>query len=364
MFLTEQCPPDVGLQSATYSADFRKGGDPLHWSSGGGPITYTPLGAALTINKEGDSPTLTSAWYFFFGRAEVRLRAAPGTGIVSCIVLESDDLDEIDWEWVGGEQDYVQTNYFGKGNTTTYDRGGKTWVADAQGVTHSYAIDWTPNTVTWSIDGAPIRTLAYADALGGSNYPQTPMRLKLGLWAGGDPKNANGTIAWAGGITNYTLGPFTMYLESVSVTNMYPAASYEYTDKSGSWQSITTGAVVPQVAVRNGKKVDGDDKPPTPSPTGSNKDSTSENGDTNSLPAGPKDTPGVVDGVSSVPYPTGAPRLDQGVGTATSSISASRGTPPPNLISVGASITGRETGMRAVSAGALVVVLGAVIHLL
>ncbi|KAK4196794.1 family 16 putative glycoside hydrolase [Triangularia verruculosa] len=246
----KSCPPDVGLPVPGYSIDFRNGPDNTHWSSvGTGSVTYTPnLGAAFTINKKGDSPTMETSWYFFFGRAEVHMRAASGTGIVSCVVLESDDLDEIDWEWIGGEPNDVQTNYFGKGNTTTWDRGGKTPMGDTQGLTHNYTIDWTPSRVTWYIDGAVVRTLAYEAALGGQNFPQTPMRLKLGIWAGGDSGNPNGTIDWAGGVTNYTQGPFTMYVESVSVTNLNPAASYLYSDLSGSWASIsmtnaTTGPV-------------------------------------------------------------------------------------------------------------------------
>lgn len=37
------------------------------------------------------------------------MTAAPGTGVVSSAILESDDLDEIDWEWLGGEPANVQS---------------------------------------------------------------------------------------------------------------------------------------------------------------------------------------------------------------------------------------------------------------
>jgi hypothetical protein len=79
-------------------------------------VKYTSSGAEFTINKSGDHPTIQSKWYIFFGRVSFFLKAAPGTGIVSSAILESDDLDEVDWEWLGGS-DYVskvQTNYFGK----------------------------------------------------------------------------------------------------------------------------------------------------------------------------------------------------------------------------------------------------------
>ncbi|KAK3985707.1 family 16 putative glycoside hydrolase [Cladorrhinum sp. PSN332] len=378
--ITKHCPPDAGLQVAQYNYDFRNGPDPSHWSGANGPIAYTPLGAALTIDQQGDSPTLTSAWYFFFGRAEVHMRAAPGTGIVSCIVLESDDLDEIDWEWLGGEPEVVQTNYFGKGNTTTYDRGGYSAVADTQGVTHVYAIDWTPTFVTWSIDGVAVRTLAYADAVGGRNYPQTPMRLKIGIWAGGDPNNANGTITWAGGPTNYTQGPFTMYLESVSVTNTHPAASYIYNDMSGSWQSIATSNVpAPRGApAAVGKSVDtsnieadpvdeeGDavsfkeaapapSKVPTPSKAPVEDEDSALKDDTHGFPTAAKNATGVASSASG-PYPTGNSHPNHAASPTTSATPTSRRTQPPNLISASNSLYHVGLGVQAAVWGTGVVI--------
>ena len=234
------CPPDPGLTSNPYNVDFTKGTtDWAVWTvAGAGSITYTSQGAVFTIAKKGESPTIVTNWYIFFGRVEVHMRAAPGTGIVSSVVLGSDDGDEIDWEILGGNNNEVQTNYFGKGNQTFFNRGGKTPVNDVQGTTHNYTLDWEVDQLTWYVDGQPVRTLKKEDAVGGLNYPQTPMKLRIGSWAGGDSDNAPGTIAWAGGLTDYSKGPFTMYVEKVSVTNKYPATSYSYGDMSGSWDSI------------------------------------------------------------------------------------------------------------------------------
>jgi beta-glucanase (GH16 family) len=55
---------------------------------------------------------LTSKWYIMFGKVEISVKAAPGAGIVSSFVLQSDTLDEIDWEWLGADPDEVQSNYF------------------------------------------------------------------------------------------------------------------------------------------------------------------------------------------------------------------------------------------------------------
>ncbi|KAL8856862.1 MAG: hypothetical protein Q9178_006579 [Gyalolechia marmorata] len=175
---------------------------------------------------------------FFFGRAEFVVKAAPGVGIISSMVLLSDDLDEIDWEFLGGVNTSVQTNYFGKGYTGTYNRSTSPAVASPQTQFHTYALDWSTAALTWSIDGVVVRTLNAVDADGnGSQYPQSPMKVSLGLWDAGDPDAP--TKEWAGGVTPIPPPePYTMYVKSVKIFNQNPAQQYQYTDRSGSWQSI------------------------------------------------------------------------------------------------------------------------------
>lgn len=240
--MDKTCPNDTGLDSASFSCDFTKGKSALaSWSAATGTsLTYDGTkGAQFVISGKNQAPTISSDFYIFFGRVDVTMQAAPGVGIVSSMVLESDDLDEIDWEWLGGDSTQAQTNYFGKGNTTSYDRGTYQTVSSPQTIMHTYSFDWTEERIEWLIDGVVVRTLMYADAVGGQNFPQTPMRLKLGNWIAGDPAtNAAGTIEWAGGDTDFSKAPFTMYVKTVSITNYNPAKEYEYTDKTGSYESI------------------------------------------------------------------------------------------------------------------------------
>ncbi|CAK7244662.1 MAG: transglycosylase [Sporothrix thermara] len=233
------CPADPGLNKASYSVDFTKGAS-SDWTLSSSSLTYSAsTGAAFTINEAGNAPTLTSNFYIFFGRVSVLMRASPGQGIVSSIVLESDDLDEVDWEWIGGQDKQVQTDYFGKGNTTAYDRGTVVDLdAGTQSTFRNYTLVWTEASIVWYLDGSLIRTLTYEQALGGKNFPQTPMQVKIGSWAGGASENAAGTIEWAGGLTNYSAGPYTMYVKSVEIENYNPGASYTYGDLSGSYSSI------------------------------------------------------------------------------------------------------------------------------
>lgn len=232
------CPKDAALDSSTFTTDFTTGANTSWTAATGTTITYGSKGAEFTINEEGQAPTIQTDFYFFFGTAEVVMQAAPGTGIISSIVLESDDLDEIDWEFLGGNTTSAETNYFGKGNTTTYDRAIYYPVASPQTSFHTYTIDWTAEKIVFSIDGAIVRTLLYADCDGGNDFPQTPMRLKLGNWAGGAASEPEGTREWAGGLTDFSNAPFTMYVKSVSITNNNPGAYYEYSDETGDYTSI------------------------------------------------------------------------------------------------------------------------------
>lgn len=244
------CPNNKAF-ATTLESNFVTGGEASltkDFKVTNGEIKYTSKGAEFTINKKGESPTIQSNAYLHFGRVDVTMRAAPGVGIVSSIVLQSDNLDEVDWEFLGGFEGKVQSNYFGKGNTTTYDRMIELPVGATQTTTHKYSVDWTKDAMSWLIDDKIVRTLKYGDANGGKNFPQTPVNVRLGIWAGGDPdSNSKGTVEWAAGVgrqTDYKGVPFTMSVESIKITNYSPACEYKFGDKSGSYQSIqsiTTG---------------------------------------------------------------------------------------------------------------------------
>lgn len=47
-------------------------------------------------------------------------------------------------------------------------------------------------------------------------------------------------LAWAGGETDYSAGPYNMYMKSMSVTDYSTGSSYSYSDQSGTWESITS----------------------------------------------------------------------------------------------------------------------------
>jgi beta-glucanase (GH16 family) len=234
------CPNNIALGVSNYSIDLTTQRlSTKVWNTTAGQIDYDfKTGARFAVEEERSSTTIQSNFHVFFGQVEVIMRAASGQGIVSSIVIQSDDLDEIDWEWIGGNTTHMQTNYFGKGNTTSYDRAVWHEVQTPQDLYHNYTTDWQKDKTDFYIDGQIIRTLKYDDANGGKNYPQTPSNVRLGIWPGGDSINSNYTVEWAGGEVDYSKAPFTMGVKSVRVSDASTATEYHWGDQTGSMESI------------------------------------------------------------------------------------------------------------------------------
>ncbi|KAI9664046.1 MAG: hypothetical protein M1821_007537 [Bathelium mastoideum] len=244
----DTCNPDPALGKAIFY-DFTKGSS-NDWtpSTGAAPI-FNASGAVFTIAKPLDSPTLFSNWYMMYGHYDIVTQIAPGQGVVSSSVLMSDDKDEIDLEWVGSQTNSLQCNYFGKAQEGSEQT---VTVSSPDTTYHTYSIDWTASALTWAVDGKVLRTIASSAV----NYPQTPMKLQIGTWPGGDPHEPSGTVNWAGGPINYNDAPFTMIVKSVTAYDYSTGTNYTYSGSSGKESSISsTGGKIAQYSNINGLTV-------------------------------------------------------------------------------------------------------------
>ncbi|KAF1815148.1 cell wall glucanase [Eremomyces bilateralis CBS 781.70] len=232
------CPVHTALgTNATF--DFQKHqADDKVWNTTNGKVNFTPDGAQFTIKERLESPTMQSTFYILFGRVSSIVRAAPGQGIISSVVIQAETLDEIDWEWLGSNTTSVQSNYYGKGDESYGGRGGIHDMVDPTADYHNYTTVWTKEKLEWWLDGNIIRTLKYEDAKDGTRFPQTPSTVRIGIWPAGDLQNPDGVREWAGGDVDYSKGPFTMTVRSVYVEDFTSGATYAYGDTSGNWQSI------------------------------------------------------------------------------------------------------------------------------
>ncbi|KAJ5523320.1 hypothetical protein N7513_012864 [Penicillium frequentans] len=233
------CPADNAL-STEHTWWLNSTLDSELWDMETGTADYTSTGADFSIKTENASTLLVSNFYIFFGVMETHVKMSPGRGIISSVILQSDDEDEIDWEWVGYNTSSVQSNFFGKGNTTTSDRGAFHNVANADTEYHNYTSYWDKERLEWWIDGEKVRTVNYSEptTLYGKNYPQTPCRVKASIWPVGLPSASVGNIEWGGGLVNWDDLPFTMSIQRIRVKDFSSGKEYEYEGTSGSYDSI------------------------------------------------------------------------------------------------------------------------------
>ncbi|MEO0881127.1 MAG: family 16 glycosylhydrolase [Pseudomonadota bacterium] len=121
-------------------------------------------------------------WYSF-GRFEVVMKAAKGSGLVSSFFTHTgpyfdDPHDEIDFEFLGKDTNRVWLNWFSNGQA-----GEAKWHElgfDAAEAFHHYAFEWTPDTIRWFVDGV----LVYERPEGSRPVPVTPGRIIVNLWTG------------------------------------------------------------------------------------------------------------------------------------------------------------------------------------
>lgn len=204
--LNSTCPADPAL-GTTYNVTFDASMTQLDaslWNVTAGTqlIEFSENGTDLVISKSGQSVTAETTFYIFWGTVEVIMQAASGQGIISTFDMLSDDLDEIDLEIMGGNHSFVETNWYGQGNQS--QRNSIYYPVDGpQDGMHNYTFDWNQSQLQWIIDGNVVRTLPYASP---GLYPQTPSRMRFGIWAGGDASEPEGVIAWAGGPVNWNDG--------------------------------------------------------------------------------------------------------------------------------------------------------------
>ncbi|KAJ9063362.1 putative glycosidase CRH2 [Entomophthora muscae] len=154
----------------------------------------------LKMSKSGTGSSLHSTRYLTYGRISADIKTSRTGGVVSSFILQSEDKDEIDVEWVGYSLNEVQTNWFKRGIFPEWPAtdGGRHPTDNSWAKFHTYTIDWSPRRIQWFIDG---RLLRQQDTNDPSRFPSSPSRIGVGIWDGS--AGADGTRQWAGGYVDF-----------------------------------------------------------------------------------------------------------------------------------------------------------------
>ncbi|MFG2587494.1 family 16 glycosylhydrolase [Streptomyces sp. NPDC048438] len=156
-----------------------------------------------------------------YGRYEARIKIPRGQGIWPAFWMLGDDLGSAGWpnsgeidimENVGKEPGTVHGTIHGPGYSggagigASYSLpGGRAFADDF----HTFAVDWSPNALVWSVDGQTYQTRTPADVNGNKWVFDHPFFIVLNLAVGGN---------WPGSPDGSTSLPQTMTVDYVRVS--------------------------------------------------------------------------------------------------------------------------------------------------
>ncbi|KAF2168583.1 glycoside hydrolase family 16 protein [Zasmidium cellare ATCC 36951] len=309
-----------------------------NWVSSGKPVTYNGDSILLTMAPSTVGTLLSSTHYVWYGKISATMTTSQGQGVVTAFILMSDVKDEIDFEFVGDDVTHAQSNYYWQG-VTDYHNMVPLDTSDTRSNTHTYTIDWTPDQVTWSIDGNSMRTLKKSDTWNSStnsyHFPQTPARVQLSLWPAGLESNGEGTVSWAGGLVNWDSqymqnGYYYAMVNDVSIECYDPPdgytnngdKSYYYMDTLGTNSSVAIGN---NDTILSSFMATGDNPSfdPNAKPSGTSSSKTnSATSSSASISATPESVPGISGG-GNMASSNGAPAGDANGNTGTGSSGSS-----------------------------------------
>lgn len=122
--------------------------------------------------------------FYSFGRFEVVMTPAPGSGTVSSLFTHThaqfgDPHDEIDIEFLGKDLSVLAANYFTDG--ASHGTIPIRLPFDASEEIHLYAFEWEPDAIRWYVNDQLWHTATAKD----QPIPQSPGRIIISLWSGG-----------------------------------------------------------------------------------------------------------------------------------------------------------------------------------
>ncbi|MFF4308972.1 ricin-type beta-trefoil lectin domain protein [Streptomyces sp. 900105755] len=156
-----------------------------------------------------------------YGHVEARMKIPRGQGMWPAFWMLGTDIGSVGWpnsgeidvmENVGYEPSTVHGTIHGPGYSGSNGIGAAYSLPNGQAFAdgfHTFAVDWAPNSIKWSVDGTVYETRTPADVGGNTWAFNKPFFLILNLAVGG---------YWPGDPDSSTAFPAQLVVDSVSVT--------------------------------------------------------------------------------------------------------------------------------------------------
>jgi len=152
-----------------------------------------PIGLLVALAPSVARATASAELYtssaYGYGRVEARVRYAAGDGVVSAFFLWKNGSqqpgvfwNELDYEKVGADCHLTTTAYYGNPGVAYPQTPSLT--SDLCGTYHTYAYEWTPDAIVWSVDGNEIRRETGDVAQAYADNATEGMQIHFNLWPG------------------------------------------------------------------------------------------------------------------------------------------------------------------------------------
>ena len=161
-----------------------------------------------------------------YGTIEAKMRVSSGSNVISSFILMAKNGDEIDFEFVGKDDNIIQTNFFYHGEPI-YDKNAKFYAVNKK-LSRSfdtYRLVWTPESYEWWFNGVRLRTLLKSNT---TKFPDSPSLVQFGIWKAPNSR-------WAGNGTDWSKGPYNVTIDEFKIM------CGKHTTTSTSGTSITSG---------------------------------------------------------------------------------------------------------------------------
>ena len=154
--------------------------------------TYNYTSGLVTTDRETDTTSIPAKFDFLYGYVEIRAKIPGGRGLWPAFwMLPSDHStsEEIDIMEILG--DHPEINYMTYHWGTHQSFGGSWTISNAdfsQGY-HTYAVDWSPDALVWSIDGVERQRITDASIISHKLMNLIANLQVGGSWAGNPDAN-------------------------------------------------------------------------------------------------------------------------------------------------------------------------------
>ncbi|KAJ2158426.1 putative glycosidase CRH2 [Coemansia sp. RSA 552] len=226
-------------QVADYGGDPRKAAFVSQFEPSHAKISNGELELELVKQSDGKGfgATVSNTRAIQYGTVTTVMRSGcVSGGVVSSFIIRNDALgDEIDFEFVGADTGSVETNFYWHDELDYTKMVKSPPLADTTRNYHTYQIQWTPDAITWSVNGNSFRTVKRSDTWDAQanvfKYPDSEAYISYSIWDGGS--GAQGTSEWAGGAIDWARGPFIAGVKSIDIDCFYKGNDTTYTPPGG-----------------------------------------------------------------------------------------------------------------------------------